>query len=244
MKKLAFVLALLALPAVVFAGNATLSLKQNTTNATALTFGPAGGTLTVNVWLSTTAADAPEGISNIAATLRGTKKVGGASVNSVFTVVTRSAWTAGGTTTYGPFNNADFWDNTMSGTAIGGVMAPDSKSLGVAATSGLGTGPKGNYTVPTAAWTNEDDPENPINYSYSIPWRLMRLTVTLAANPNGGDYMLGFAPGSIVGTTTGAGVYPADMTTSLVGMNIVQTPEPMTMLLLAAALPFLRRRSA
>ena len=237
MKKKVVILALLTVPSIAFAGNARLYLLQNTTNATAITFCPTGGSLVVNVWLDTTAADAPEGIANIVGNLTSYASDGVTPKSGIFTMVRRD--TAG----CGPFTTGDTWDVTQNGTAIAGALSPNSKSIGVAATGGFGDGPAGNYMVPTTTYVDGNDVEQ----TFTVPWKLMKLTLAVAGVP--GSYVLGFSPGTYVGTTTGNGVYPAALTTTLQGMSsglmtVDVTPEPATMLLLAAAVPALRRRRA
>ena len=233
MRKTVSLLVLLVLPAMAYAGHATLSLKQFGTDATSLSIGSTGGQLIVNVWLNTTAADAPEGIANVVGNLTSYAYDGATTKSGTFTMVRRD--TAG----CGPFTTGDTWDVTQNGTAIAGALSPNSKSIGVAATGGFGDGPAGNYRVPTTTYVDGNDVEQ----TFTVPWKLMKLTLVVAGVP--GRYVLGFSPGTYVGTTTGDGVYPAAMDTTREGISIlIGAPEPATLLLLVGAVPFLRRRSA
>ena len=239
MRTTAFFTALLVLPATVFANQTTLSLKQYGTNATTVSLGSTGTQLNVDMWLTTTAADAPEGVAYVAARLCLYKADRVTPISGAVSTVTR---TVAHTLGYGPFDILDTWDTGL-GRSIAGELNPYSKSLGVTATGGYGTQTPGrNYAVPTAVYGLEDpNTGDIINYNFTTPWKLMKITLSFSSLPSGNCY-LGFSPESCVVTTTGNGIYPAVLDTTLEG--IVITPEPATLLLLVTAAPFIRRRSA
>jgi len=212
MKKAMFVVALLAIPAIAYAGTATMSLKNNADGLSTVTVGQAGGTVTISLNLDTY-ANAPGGIATVVATA--TASEAGLSITG------RATGVVGG-----PFKASDSW-----GVPPTGALNLVSKELGVSATSFTGHGDQGaNYVAPTDG---------------ELPWKIETITVSVPAGLDPKTWTLNITAGSYVDTTEfdgGGDQYPLD--TTLIGMTIVRTPEPATMLLLAAALPFLRRRSA
>ncbi len=210
MTKIAFVLGLLALPAIVFGQSATLSLVDDATGLNTVALDPAvGGTITAALLVSYSGA--PEGVSNVDGIFQ-------ASQSGVVTVTGR---------TYGsPFQAGDSWAAPGAAFygAVNGLMGPNSKNFGVASTSYVGSGPQGNYVAPTDG---------------VLPWKIF--TMTLSVKPFTSPLTITM-PGAFVGTTANEGLDPVTLSTTSTGLTI--TPEPATMLLLAGAIPFLRRRSA
>jgi hypothetical protein len=220
MKKAMCVLALLAIPAVAFAGTATMSLKYS--DGTSVKTVDAGlnptwsGTISVSVYIDAYAG-APEAISNFGGSL--------SSASTVFSVATGTQRTLTGC---GPFVTGDTW-GALVGNGLAGAI-PSVKDFGAAATTG-----GGHYT----SFGNYGAPEDG-----ALPWQTQIITVTVTNAPAGSTQILKIANG-YVGTTENDGVDPVALDTDFSGnvtLNII--PEPATMLLLAAALPFLRRRSA
>jgi len=224
MKKAMFVVALLAIPAVAFAGTATMSLRSSVGNSATVTVAPTGGSLDIVVWIDAVALTGSQsGVSNIDGQLV-------ADQSNVLTITGRS-WTGmcfRSTDTLAA-TDANIGDPDFDPSGFfGNVLAPSSPNFGVAATV--------NITLPISQ-TNRG------TQNIANGWKAEIITLDVAAaGPAGRTTKLNFSDGAFVGTTVG--LDPESLATTLHGMTIVQTPEPATMLLLAAALPFLRRRSA
>jgi hypothetical protein len=216
MKKLAFVLAILALPTIALAANptATMSLRL-AADASQLKTVPQGvaGTITIGVYLD--ALSAVEGLTNFGGVLD-------SATTGVFSVATGSQRSLTGAV----FQAGDIWGVTPVTSGMSGTI-PQTKDFGAATVSGSGF--YGNYTL--------DD----LNAVSAAPWPLEFINVSYAALAPG-DYTVGIKAG-YVGTTTndGADTWACDYTYGG-GVTLHVTPEPATMLLLAGALPFLRRR--
>lgn len=212
MKKSMFLVALLVIPAVAFAGTATMSLKLSG-GATAITVAPNTPVALTAVWSLDDYAGAPNGIANVDAVLH-------ASANNVFKFgTTARVWGA-------PFSSGKF-DAATPAALNNLALNPDSANLGALALNPAFDDPMavGNYTTLNAP----------------LPWTLN--TINLIVNAAPGVYTLTI-PGAFAGTSDDLGA-PVALDTALNnGITVTVTPEPATMLLLAAAVPFLRRRSA
>ncbi len=211
MKKIAFVVGLLALPAMVFGQSATLSLVDNATGLNSVAVDPVlGGTVTAALLVSY--AGAAEGVAN---------------VDGIFQASQSGKVTITGRTYGSPFQAGDSWAAPGAAFygAVNGAMNPNSKNFGVASTSFVGSGPGGNYVAPADG---------------ALPWKIFTMTLSVAGPVN--SPIVISMPGAFVGTTVNDGLDPVQLSTQTFGLTI--TPEPATMLLLAGAIPFLRRRSA
>jgi hypothetical protein len=213
MKKSMFLVALLAIPAVAFAGTATMALKMSD-GSTSVTVAPGVATNLAVVWTLDAYNDTAEGgygIANVDAYIT-------ASTGNAFKI-TAGAWGL-------PFSNGNF------GGGVTGTLNPLSPQLGGLAANPAFDDPGGfgNYAAPGNG---------------ALPWTLRTLTIQLQS---------GFAiantvytltiPGAFAGTNDSGGLPITLDTTNNGGITVTVTPEPATMLLLAAAVPFLRRRSA
>lgn len=124
MKKLTFVLVLLALPAMAFAQSATMSLKM-ADGTSAVTLPETGGSIQIKIFLDS-ATGVPEGIASIDGTIV-------ASQSGIFTGTAR---------TFGaPFINGNF----PTATNMNGAWNPNSPNFGAVATAGSSN--EGNYLV-------------------------------------------------------------------------------------------------
>lgn len=210
MKKVTFLFALLAIPAIAFAGTASMSLKL----ADGSTYIEVPQNVATNlsvVWTLDAYNDADVGgygIANVDAYIT-------ASASNVFKI-TAGAWGQ-------PFSQGAFGGGVVC------TLAPLSVQLG-----GLAQNP--NYSDPLGQgnYTTADAP---------LPWTLRTLTMQVQATAAPGLYSLTI-PGSFAGTIDADLVAINLATSNNGGFQVRVTPEPATMLLLALALPFLRRRSA
>ncbi len=124
--------------------------------------------------------------------------------------------------TYGsPFTANDTW--LAPGDQFRGYLNLTSKNFGATATSGIGSGPWGSYVAPTDG---------------VLPWRLMTITVQWDDFHDPFGTWL-FLLGVFVGSTENGGIDPIELPVSVGTFRFL--PEPASMLLLAGALPFLRR---
>lgn len=137
MKKTMFLVALLAIPALAFAGTATMSLKlSDGSYAKSVDVATLPATISV-LWGLDSYAGAPNGIANVDAYMT-------ASASNVFKVTARSFGT--------PFSAGFFAAATNPTLFVN--LAPDSANIGALATGG--SGPLGNYLSPddqATPWT-------------------------------------------------------------------------------------------
>lgn len=222
MKKSAFIVALLAIPAIAFAGTATLQLKLNDgTSAASFDKDTVGAQVTVAIWLNSYDDSdvgtwpGGNGVANVDGYID-------ASASGIFNIPSAASrtWT-------GPFQPSN--GDLASASNLSGALSPQSKNWGIAATSQFGSGQDGNYTTADAA----------------LPWKIETITMNVVTTtPGVYTLALSTSPQSYVGSSTDTGS-SIHLATELLGpVTVTITPEPATMLLLAFALPFLRRRSA
>lgn len=125
-----------------------------------------------------------------------------------------------------PFTGSDFPGATNLTEAIAGLQS--TKNWGVAATSEAGSGLNGYYVAPTDG---------------DLPWTIETFTVKIPITAVG-SWTMALSTNSYVARSDANGLADKMSTTVSAPLNFTVTPEPATMLLLAAAVPFLRRRSA
>jgi len=102
------------------------------------------------------------------------------------------------------------------------------KNWGIAATSGLGASTGGYYMAPTDG---------------ALPWAIETFTVKIPTTA-AGSWTMALSTNSYVARGDASDLAEKMSTTVSAPITFTVTPEPATMLLLAAAVPFLRRRSA
>jgi len=233
MKRIAIVLALLALPAIALAADsATMSLRL-ASGGTSVTVASSGGTFHATIVLDDYTVASGMGIANVNGYLQ-------ASANGVF-VGTGRTWG-------GPFNTTN--GDTAGATTMNRKMDPLSYNWGIAATGSTGHGPPDNNDPPGINYIAPQDDTGGGNDG-ALPWTIETITIGVNTGTPGTYNLIMYQ--AYAGTSDMDGIAIALDTTILTGIQavisggqavITITPEPATMLLLAAALPFLRRRRA